>query len=90
MSRTPTQSKLEVQRGRGIEEILKSSLNAYRGQKHMVTLIALDLGVTDATLYNWCREFGIDVDDYRCPSTSSGARRTGDYSGTSQGPGSSQ
>ena len=38
----------------------------------MVTLAAIDLGVTDATLYQWCREFGIDIDEYRRPVDAGG------------------
>ena len=65
MPKTPTQEKLEAQRGKDIARILREALESRRGQKHMVTIAAMDLGVTDATLYQWCREFGIDIDDYR-------------------------
>ncbi len=67
MHRTPTQQKLEAQRGSDIAQILRETLEARRGQKHMVTIAAMELGVTDATFYQWCREFGIDVDEYRRP-----------------------
>ena len=65
MAKTPTQEKLEAQRSNGIADILREALEGRRGQKQMVTIAAMDLGVTGATLYQWCREFGIDIDDYR-------------------------
>ena len=68
MSKTPTQEKLEAQRSKGMADILREALEDRRGQKHMVTIAAMDLGVTDATLYQWCREFGIDINDYRRPT----------------------
>ena len=49
-------------------DILREALEGRRGQKHMVTIAAMDLGVTDATLYQWCREFGIDINEYRRPA----------------------
>ena len=67
MSKTPMQERLEAQRGRDIAQILREALEGRRGQKHMVTIAAMELGVTDATLYQWCREFGINVDEYRRP-----------------------
>ena len=30
-------------------------------------LVAVDLEVTDATVYRWCEELGIDIDEYRRP-----------------------
>ena len=65
MARTATQEKLEAQKGKDIIELLRDSLEGHRGQKHMVTLAALDLGLADATFYQWCRELAIDIDDYR-------------------------
>ena len=65
MNKTPTQEKLEAQQGKDIGEVLRSALSIRRGQKHMVALAALDLGLTDATVYQWCREFSIDIDEYR-------------------------
>ena len=75
MSKTPTQEKLEAQRGGDIAQILREALEGRRDQKHMVTIAAMDLGVTDATLYQWCREFGIDIDEYRRPSATSTEER---------------
>ena len=67
MALTPTQEKLEAQKGRDIATVLREALDARRGQKHMVVFASLDLGVTDATFYQWCREFSIDIDEYRRP-----------------------
>ena len=69
MALTPTQEKLQAQQGKDIVEVLRSALDARRCQKHMVTFAAIDLGVTDATFYQWCREFGIDIDEYRRESS---------------------
>ena len=71
-TKTPTQEKLEAQRNKGMADILREALEGRRGQKHMVTIAAMDLGVTDATLYQWCREFGIDIDEYRRPAVGNG------------------
>ena len=68
MALTPTQEKLEAQKGKGIADVLRSALEARRCQKHMVTLASIDLGVTDATFYQWCREFNINTDEYRRPA----------------------
>lgn len=72
MFKTPTQEKLEAQRSRDITQILREALEGRRGQKHMVTIASMDLGVTDATLYQWCREFGIDINEYRRPAVGNG------------------
>ena len=72
MSKTPTQEKLEAQRGKDIAEIVRDALEERRGQKHMVTFTAMDLGVTDAALYQWCREVRVDIDEYRRPAVGNG------------------
>ena len=72
MALTPTQEKLQAERGQDIAGVLRSALESRRTQKHMVTLAAIDLGVTDATLYQWCRELGIDIDEYRRPVDAGG------------------
>ena len=63
--KTDKQTVLELQRRSPIEDILRDVFEAHRAQKHMMMLVALDLGVTDATLYNWCEDLGIDIDEYR-------------------------
>ena len=66
--KTDKQTVLELQRRSPIEDILRDAFEAHRGQKHMMMLVAVDLGVTDATLYNWCSDLGIDIDEYRRPA----------------------
>ena len=60
-------AKLEREHGKSIEEILRRALEARRSQKGVLYLVAADIGISDGTLYQWCREFGIDVDEYRRP-----------------------
>ena len=68
MARTLLQEKLELQHGKPIEDLLKATLEAHRGQKGLPYLVATDIGISDGTLYWWCRELGIDIDDYRRPA----------------------
>ena len=63
--KTDRQTVLELQRAKPIVEILREALEKNRGKRFQVTLVALDLGVTDATLYNWCDDLGIDINEYR-------------------------
>ena len=65
MALTPTQEKLEAQKGKNVRSILIEAMETRRGQKHMIARVAFDLGLTDATVYQWCREFNIDIDEYR-------------------------
>ena len=65
MNKTPTMEKLEAQRQTEIGQLVRDALDRHRGDKNMVMLVALDLGVTDATVYNWCGRLRIDVEDYR-------------------------
>ena len=67
MARTPTQEKLEAQHGKPIAEILRDALEVRRGRKNFITFVAIDLDLTSATIYHWCREFGIDIEPYRRP-----------------------
>ena len=60
-------TELEAQRSKGMADILREALEGRRDQKHFFTIAAMELGVTDATLYQWCREFGIDINEYRRP-----------------------
>ena len=66
--RTTVQEILEAQHQKGIREIVSDALRLYGGRRNMVGLAAVDLGVTDATVYNWCRDLGIDIDEYRRPA----------------------
>ena len=63
--KTDKQALLEAQRSKSIEAIVREALERQRDQKHQVVLAGLDLGVTDATLYSWCEDLGIDIDEYR-------------------------
>ena len=47
--------------------MLTDALETRRGQTHLAARAALDLGLTNATIYQWCREFGIDIEPYRRP-----------------------
>ena len=67
MALTILQEKLEVQFGKDIRSVLVDALEARRGQTHFVARAALDLGITNATVYQWCREFGINIEPYRRP-----------------------
>ena len=65
MIKSYTQQRLEVQREADIREIVMAAFRRAQAHRNMVTLVAVDLGITAATLYNWCRELGISIDDYR-------------------------
>ena len=72
MEKSPTQEKLEAQRRMDIHDIVAQTLNQHRGQKYMVMLAAVDLGVSDVTVHRWCGQLGIDIAAYRRPADSSG------------------
>ena len=63
---------LEAQRHEDIQEIIAGSLEKHRGQKNLVMVVALDLGVADVTIYRWCTDLGIDIDEYRRPVDAGG------------------
>ena len=65
MNKSATQEKLEAQRNQDIGDIVRGALRKFRGRKNFMMLVAVELGVTDATVYRWCDELGIDIDDYR-------------------------
>ena len=66
--KTDRQALLEALRGKPVEDILKESLEQYRGRRNMAMLVGLDLDVSDATVYNWCDQLGIDIAEYRRPA----------------------
>ena len=72
MLKSYTQQKLEAQRGGDIREIVIESLRQHRGLRNMVMLVSVDLEITDTTLYRWCDELGIDIDEYRRPAVGNG------------------
>ena len=67
MEKSPTQEKLEAQRHQDIREVVASALGRYRDRKNLLMLVAVDLGVSNATVYRWCEDLGINIDDYRRP-----------------------
>ena len=68
MPKSPTQEKLEAQRRQDIREIVVGSLETHRGRKNLLMLVAVDLEVSDATVYRWCEDLGVDIDEYRRPA----------------------
>ena len=68
MLKSPTQEKLEAQRDTDIRDIVLGSLEKYRGCRNMVMLVAVDLEISDATLYRWCYGLGISISEYREPA----------------------
>ena len=65
MFKSPTQEKLEAQRQGDIYDIVVDSLIRYQGRRNMVILVCADLDISDATLYRWCEDLDIDIDEYR-------------------------
>ena len=65
--RTDKQALLEKTHGKPLDQVLRDTLEKHRGKKQQITLTGLDLEVTGVTIYNWCRELGINIDDYRRP-----------------------
>ena len=63
--KTDKQTVIELQRSKPIEQVLQETFERHQGKKLLVAHVALDLDVTDATVYNWCRDLGIDIDEYR-------------------------
>ena len=66
--KTDRQTVIELQRGKPVDQVIRDVLEKHRGEKSQVTWVALDLGITDATVYSWCKDFGIDIDDYTRPA----------------------
>ena len=68
MVKSPTQEKLEAQRNQDIRDIVLSALRKFRGRRNMLMLVSVELEVSDATVYRWCSDLGIDIDEYRRPA----------------------
>ena len=68
MLKSYTQQKLEAERGLAIQEVVTNSLCEHQGRRNMVMLVSVDLGITDTTLYRWCEDLGINIDEYRRPA----------------------
>ena len=67
MTKSPTQLLLEARRHKDICDIVIGALNKYRGRRNMLMLVSVDLEISDATLYRWCDDLGIGIDEYRRP-----------------------
>ena len=65
MIKTAVQQFLEDQRGRDIRDIMIGAFEEHRGLPNMLMRVAVDLGISDVTLYSWCRQMGIDIEEYR-------------------------
>ncbi len=63
--KTDRQHLLEIQRRKPIADIVRETLERHRGKKLLVALAGIDLGVSDATFYNWCDQLNIDIDEYK-------------------------
>ena len=75
--KTDKQTLLELQRSQPIEKVVRSTLSKYKGQRMLVVRAALDLGISVGTLYNWCSELEIDIDEYRRPVASAKGEEPG-------------
>ena len=76
VAKTPTQMLLEAQNpGKSIQEIIKDALRSNQEDKHMVARTANDLNITAQTLYNWCRELGINTDEFRYAGALASSRK---------------
>ena len=64
---TDKQVLLETQHGKPVKAILEETLAKFAGRKSMAALVGIELGVTGATIYNWCDQLGIDIAGYRRP-----------------------
>ena len=62
---TRVQAKLERKYGKSIHQILLDELAAHRYRRNMPMLIATKLDISQYTFTTWCRQFDIDLNDYR-------------------------
>ena len=73
--KTDKQTLLEFQHGgKPWEEILRETLERHRGDRNQVAHVAISLGLSVATVYNWCNDLGIDIDEYRRPAVDAGTQ----------------
>ena len=70
VTKTLKQEKLEVQRKKEIRQIIREALENHRADKNMAQAAAIDLGITSGTMYQWCRELGIGLEEYHKPAPS--------------------
>tara|TARA_R110000824_G_scaffold394722_1_gene594754 strand:+ start:647 stop:850 length:204 start_codon:yes stop_codon:yes gene_type:complete len=50
--------------GLDIFEILVGTLTELRGQRQLVAVASLRLGISGPTLRHWCNEMGIEIKEY--------------------------
>ena len=66
MLKSYAQQTLEADRGKDIEQIVHEAFEEQRGRRNIVVLVAANLGTSEPTLRAWCRDMGINIDNYRC------------------------
>ena len=66
MQKTTTQQLIEAQNpGESIREVIEDVMKSRQGQRLLVSRAAIDMNISDATIYQWCRDLGIIVEGYR-------------------------
>ena len=63
--RTYLQERLEAQHGMPTRVLLVRALKKYQGDREWVAKVCGELKISHGTMYNWCREFGINRDKHR-------------------------
>ena len=68
MQKTTKQQLIEARNpGKNIREVIEDIMKSRQGQRLLVTRTAVDMDISDATLYQWCRDLGIDIEGYQRP-----------------------
>ena len=76
MQKTTAQQLLEARHpGKNIREIIEDVMRERQGQKLLVSRAAVDMDISDATLYQWCRDLGIAIEGYRKPKDEPGRKK---------------
>ncbi len=57
--------------GQDWQDVFRNSLSRHRGQRNLVALVSADVGISNPTLYKYCRALGINLNDYRTPTVTS-------------------
>ena len=63
--KTDKQALRELQYGKPLAAVLRDTLEKFRGQAYQINRAALDMNVSVGTIYNWCADYGIDLDEFR-------------------------
>ncbi len=64
---------------------MREALEKYRGRKSQVVLAGFDMGITDASVYSWCEQLGIDIKDYQQPEAAEKAAQEAQEKALKQG-----